>query len=267
MIRVRDVHKVFNSWEIPGRVALDGVSLSVSRGEWCSVLGHNGSGKSTLLRVIAGEAVADSGEVDVDGRPVGTLSAKAKANLLFFIEQEAKANLVPSMTIEENLFLAECDAWFPGLRFARRKDRERHLLQALARIGLGLEARLKTQVRHLSGGERQAVVLAKALVAETPVLLLDEFLAAMDPRAGPALLKTVREAAQKFGITVLSVTHNLDHVLDSCEPQDKVVVMRQGRIVADMRMADVDGAQQLIDLYEPSAQFGALKSATDKRKD
>jgi len=223
--------------------------LTVPKGQWCNLVGPNGSGKSTLLRILAGELQPSSGEVLVQGQSIVKEGTARRARTFFFVEQDTKANLVPSMTVEENLLLAVCGSRFPGLRMIRRKDRRTQIIAALERLGMGLETRLDAQVRTLSGGERQGVVLAKALITAAPVLLLDEFLGAMDPRVSPVLLKITRDLAKTENLTVISVTHNLDQVLMDGDREGRVVLLRQGQVVQDITLGEIPSIQWLIQQY------------------
>jgi len=252
VIETRDLSKHYDTGGPEPRRALDGISLRFQRGQWCSILGANGSGKSTLLRLLAGEVRPTSGDILVDGKSITRQSAARRSRTFFFVEQDARANLVSSMTIEENLILAECRSWLPGLGPARRSSRRRHISEAVGRLNMGLENRLSTQVRALSGGERQAVVLAEALMTKAPVLLLDEFLAAMDPRTGPLLLSATRRVAEERGLTVLSVTHNLDHVLEKSRSDDRIVILREGRVIRDLLAGEMSSTEWLV------AQLGGI---------
>jgi len=250
MIELREISKTFNPG-MDGEVhALSSVNLTVPRGQWCNILGPNGSGKSTLLRLLAGDLQPTSGDILVGGRSILREGPARRARVFFFVEQDTKANLVPSMTIEENLLLAISASRFPGLGMAKRKARRARIEEALARLGIGLESRLGTQVRLLSGGERQAVVIAKALVTASPVLLLDEFLGAMDPRVGPILLRTTRQLAETEGLTVLSVTHNLEQVMINGGNDARVVLLRQGEVVKDVTLSEIPSTGWLIQQYE-----------------
>lgn len=250
MIQAKNISKFFDTGGFAPRIALEQVSLSFNGAQWCSLLGPNGSGKSTLLRILSGELQPSSGAVLFDGVDVTRRGPAGRARHVFFVEQDTKANLVPSMTIEENLLLAECNSFFPGLGFARKAVRRRRVSEALARLNMGLENRLHTQVRFLSGGERQALVLAEALLSSAPVLLVDEFLASMDPRMGPRLLRTARQIAHEKRLTVVSVTHNVDQVLMESTPQDRVVMLHEGRVALDLLVAELPSRDWLIRQYQ-----------------
>lgn len=263
MIQVRDISKSFDTGGYAPRTALEHISLSFNGAQWCSLLGPNGSGKSTLLRILSGELQPTAGTVLFDGVDVTRSGAARRARNVFFVEQDTKANLVPSMTIEENLLLAECGSRFPGLGPARRPARRQRVYEALARLNMGLEERLHTQVRSLSGGERQALVLAEALLSAAPVLLLDEFLASMDPRMGPRLLSTARQIAHEKGLSVISVTHNVDQVLAESTPKDRVVMLHAGRVTLDIEVGTLPSKEWLITQYQGVA---AAQREDDERK-
>lgn len=249
-IEFRDISKVFNVGEESAKQAIAGINLSIPSGQWCNLLGPNGSGKSTLLKILAGEMDPSTGDVLVDERSILRDSAAKRARTFFFVEQDTRANLVSSMTIEENLLLAVCSSPFPGLGFAQRRSRRKCIQEALAQLGMGLEQRLATQVRLLSGGERQAVVIAKALVTAAPVLLLDEFLGAMDPQSGPTLLRIVHELARRQGITVISVTHNLEQITMVPAKDSRIVLLRKGEIAHDLPLRDLPSLEWLVTQYE-----------------
>ena len=264
MIQARDISKSFDTGGYAPRVALEQVSLSFNGAQWCSLLGPNGSGKSTLLRILAGELQPSSGTVLFDDVDVTRSGAARRARNVFFVEQDTKANLVPSMTIEENLLLAECTSRFPGLGTARKPARRKRVSEALERLDMGLAERLHTQVRFLSGGERQALVLAEAILSSAPVLLLDEFLAAMDPHMGPRLLSTARQIAREKGLTVISVTHNVDQVFADSTPDDRVVMLRGGGVALDRQVGKLPSKEWLIRQYQG---FSASKLAEDSTED
>jgi putative ABC transport system ATP-binding protein len=202
------------------------------------------------MRILSGELQPSSGSVLFDGVDVTRSGAARRARSVFFVEQDTKANLVPSMTIEENLLLPACTSVFPGLGPARTAKRRQLVSEALAMLNMGLENRLHTQVRFLSGGERQSLVLAEALLSAAPVLLLDEFLASMDPRVGPRLLAAARQIARDKGLTVVSVTHNVDHVLTESTPKDRVIMLHEGRVALDRLVGDLPSREWLIARYQ-----------------
>lgn len=181
--------------------AVDGISISIRRGEFVALLGASGSGKSSLLNLIAGLDSPTSGSVVVQENDLGKLSrqdlAKYRLRTVGMVFQSF--NLIPSMTLLENVELP--------LRFAEasRGERESLARQALERVGLS--ARLRHRPTELSGGEQQRAALARAAINRPQILLADEPTGNLDSRTGTEIMNLIREFNEKQGMTVLMVTH------------------------------------------------------------
>jgi len=199
-----------------------------------AILGTNGSGKSTLLKIIGGELDADGGSVKVDlGSSNCDRSADPLRNVLY-LDQDAGRDLVLSMTIGENLELAQISSRTGTLRFPSRKLLRMQALDALSRVPLGLDKRLSQQVRSLSGGERQALAIARAVHFGASVLILDEPTAALGVKEAAHVLRIVLQARQK-GIAVIFITHQVVHALTV---GDHFAVLIRGAKAADFRKGD-----------------------------
>jgi len=209
-------------------------SLNVGSGCWCNVIGPNGSGKTTLLKVLSGGIDSFSGDIFIDGRNVTKWKARHRSSSIQLLEQNPEKNTVPSMTIEENLRLYSQNGRFPSFSFLGKGSLDR-IKRLLERFEMELEARLSSQVGLLSGGQKQAVALAAVLLRTPKVLLLDEFLASIDPKSAPKLLSVVREAASEQGITVLMVSHDLTHVEAT---GDRLIILSNGQIADDLSATD-----------------------------
>ena len=181
--------------------AVDGISLTIDRGEFVALLGQSGSGKSTLLNLLAGLDRPTSGSVVVQGRDLAKMSseelARYRRNDVGMVFQAF--HLIPSMTITENVELP--------LRFAEvdRAERVQRVRDSLERVGLG--HRLEHRPSELSGGEQQRVSLARALVNRPQLLLADEPTGNLDSRTGEDILNLIRELSLTLGMTVVMVTH------------------------------------------------------------
>jgi putative ABC transport system ATP-binding protein len=181
--------------------AVDGISLSLDRGEFAALLGQSGSGKSTLLNLLAGLDRPTSGSVLVQGRDLAKMSpedlARYRRNDVGMVFQAF--NLIPSMTITENVELP--------MRFAEveRAERAQRARQSLEQVGLG--HRLGHRPSELSGGEQQRVSLARALVNRPQILLADEPTGNLDSRTGEEILNLIRDLSLALGMTVVMVTH------------------------------------------------------------
>ncbi|MFH0945404.1 MAG: ABC transporter ATP-binding protein [Planctomycetota bacterium] len=194
MIQLSSVSK-----RLGGKVVLDSIDLSVPRGTLFGLIGLNGAGKTTLLRIALGCLRADSGEVkilDKNARGLAAVSGRVGAAL-------HGTGLDPSLTARENLLL---HALYHGRGGRRRVDTSRILER------LDLEAIARRRVSKLSQGERQRLALARALMLEPEVLILDEPLSHLDPGAVEGMLDLLREEASKRGVAVLLSSHQLEHV-------------------------------------------------------
>jgi putative spermidine/putrescine transport system ATP-binding protein len=195
-------------------LALDGLSLEISPGEFVALLGPSGCGKTTALRIVAGFETADAGAVLVDGKDVSAIpAAKRDMGMVF-----QSYSLFPNMSALDNVGF--------GLRMRKLAgaDRRRRAAELLDMVGLTGQA--KQYPHQLSGGQQQRVALARALAIEPQVLLLDEPLSALDAKVRLQLREQIRSLQQRVGITTLFVTHDQEEALSMA---DRVGVMKEGR--------------------------------------
>ena len=208
ILELRDIAKVF-----AGRRAVDGVSLQVPRGSFYSLLGPSGCGKTTTLRLIAGFETPDEGEILLDGAAVNHQPPYVR-NVSTVFQSYA---LFPHLTVQSNVEF--------GLRRKSAPDIERRVKEALALVELnGKESRYPAQ---LSGGEKQRVALARSLVVNPDVLLLDEPLAALDPKLRKQMRIELKALQARVGTTFLFVTHDQEEALSM---SDHIAVMNAGRV-------------------------------------
>ncbi len=211
--------------------ALQGVDLTLDVGAFVVVFGPNGSGKSTLLAAVAGDFVPDSGSIHVGGVDVTRRPAYERARAIGRVSQAPYAGTAPRLTVAENLALAEQrTASRPNLRTALSAARRRQLADRVAGLRMGLEDRLDTPMGQLSGGQRQALTLLMATLVRPEVLLLDEHMAALDPRSAEQVLHLTQEMIERDRLTVLMVSHSMQQVV---RLGDRAVMMHRGRIVHD----------------------------------
>ncbi|MGB9610302.1 MAG: ABC transporter ATP-binding protein [Bryobacteraceae bacterium] len=221
MIRLVDVVKEFNGKRKVR--ALDGVSLSIEKGEMVALVGPSGSGKSTLLNLIGTLDRPTSGEIWLDGQRLGGLSddelTRIRRDKIGFIFQFF--NLLPSLTCLENVALP---LHLRGWKKAQARGRAEELLELV-----GLKHRLDHLPDELSGGERQRVAIARALSVYPPVLLADEPTGNLDTKTGAEILELIRDLHARLGATVLMVTHDAG-VAATCE---RIITLRDGRLAGD----------------------------------
>jgi simple sugar transport system ATP-binding protein len=213
-----------------GRVqALTDVSLTIRRNEIVGLLGDNGAGKSTLIKVLSGAVPLTSGEIRIKGRPVTIRSTlDAIANGIETIYQDSA--LIPQLSIARNLFLGR--ELRKGPVFMDRMDMEamnKVAADLLRRVGITKKIPPSTPIGSLSGGERQAVAIARAMYFDSDLIILDEPTNNLGVAETQGVLKFVRDARDS-GHSCIFIAHNIHHVF---QVVDRIVVMRRGRVVAD----------------------------------
>lgn len=221
----RGLHKVYVTGEVR-TPALNGVDLTLSRGEFAALAGPSGSGKSTLLHLLGGLDRPTAGEVLLTGTPISTLSRAELAQLRLrhvgFVFQAY--NLIPVLTVLENAaFVLELQ----GVAYRERVRRARAVLAEL-----GVERYADRFPNDLSGGEQQRVAVARAVVSEPAIVLADEPTANLDTKTSVELIDLMRRMNRDHGTTFLFATHDI-RLLDRV---DRVVALEDGRIVRDERV-------------------------------
>ncbi len=240
VLAVRDATKRFGSV-----LALDRVSLEVNRGEILALLGDNGAGKSTIIKCISGVHQLDSGRIILDGVPAA-IARPADARLagIETVYQDLALfdNLGPSPNFYAGRELS-FPSWLPrGLRFMKRREMDEATRVLLDRLQVSLH-RHDAVVGLMSGGQRQAVAVARAVAFASKVVILDEPTAALGVRESRQVLSLIRLLREQ-GNAVILITHNMEHVT---ELADRAVVMRQGRKVGDIRPSK-DNQQEIVSM-------------------
>jgi putative ABC transport system ATP-binding protein len=225
LIDVRDIVKIYRTGDVELR-ALDGVTFTVDRGEFVSIMGHSGSGKSTMMNILGCLDVPDEGSYSLDGSEVGSLPKDDLAGIrnrkIGFVFQGF--NLLPRATALENVELPLIYAGVPG---KTRKDRGK---AALERVGLA--ERMTHRPSQMSGGQQQRVAIARALVGETPLILADEPTGNLDTKTSGEIMNLFVELNRE-GKTIILVTHEPD----IAEYSSRTLMFRDGKLTGDERRA------------------------------
>lgn len=213
--------------------------LKIERGEFVAVVGSNGSGKTTMLNFICGSLPVDSGRILFDGEDITRQSEYHRARRIGRVFQDPKMGTCASLTVLENMALADNKNKPFGLSRAVNTSRISYYKELLAECGMGLENRMTNLVGTLSGGQRQALALVIANMAKLDMLILDEHTAALDPKSSETIMRLTSRFVAKTGITSLMVTHNLRHAI---EYGNRLIMMHEGRCILDLRGEDKKNA-------------------------
>jgi putative tryptophan/tyrosine transport system ATP-binding protein len=231
MLDIKNVHKTFFAGTVNERVALQDINLTLTAGEFVTVIGSNGAGKSTILNITSGKLRPDTGTVSIDGNDVTRLADHQRARFIGRVFQDPMAGTSPEMTIEENLAIAYERGKRRGLRPGVTRKKREFFKEELRSLELGLENRLKAKVGLLSGGQRQALSLLMATFSSPKILLLDEHTAALDPQRAELVSRLTAEVVDRHQLTTLMVTHNMEQAL---RLGTRLIMMHDGRIILDL---------------------------------
>ena len=218
ILETKDLRKVYGSGDTEVR-ALDGVDLTVEKGEFVAVVGTSGSGKSTQLHMLGGLDRPTGGTVTVDGKE---LSAMRDEELTIFRRRKIgfvfqNYNLVPVLNVYENIVLPiQLDGNAPDKAYVER------IIETL-----GLEAKLQNLPNNLSGGQQQRVAIARALAAKPAIILADEPTGNLDSATSLDVMGLLKVTAQKFSQTIVMITHNEE----LAQMADRIIRIEDGRIV------------------------------------
>ena len=232
VLSVEQVNKYYGP-----RKALDGVTLAVHQGEFVALLGPNGAGKTTLFQLLSGLFVADAGRIMVLGHDLRRYSTAALAGIGIVFQQPT---LDLDLSVRANL---QFHARLHGLEARHTRSRISTELDRL-----GLSERAGDSARSLSGGNRRKVELARALLHEPAVLLMDEATVGLDPASRQQLLDEVHRLCRERGVGVLWATH----LVDEADTADRVIVLHQGHLLREGAPAELtaaEGAATLSDAF------------------
>jgi len=225
-IRVENISKSFGVVR-----ALEDVSLHLRPGEVLGLIGDNGAGKSTLVKILTGFHKPDSGTIHVFGEEV-QLKSVSHARSLGIDTVFQDLALVPGMTVYHNMFLnREATRGIGPIRFLNNRVMKRRSREYLDDIGVRVPS-INAEVARMSGGQRQAIAIARSTHSDAKIILLDEPLAAMGAREGALIIELIAELRKRSDVSMIVIAHNYVHVLELC---DRVNLLRNGRIVLDKR--------------------------------
>ena len=230
MIELKNIHKYYNPGSVNELCLFQKFSLEIPDGDFVAVVGSNASGKTSLLNIICGTIPIDSGDIIVNGTSIVGKKDFLRHRSIGRVYQDPSKGTCPSMTILENLSLADNKGKPYNLGKGINKAKIEQYKELLKKLNLGLEDKLYTQVGSLSGGQRQALALLMSTMTPIEFLILDEHTAALDPRTAEIVMKLTDQIVREKKMTTVMVTHNLRYAL---EYGDRILMMHQGKIVLD----------------------------------
>lgn len=250
MVRLEGLRKVFKKGTIDEKTAMDGLSLQIAEGDFVTVIGSNGAGKTTMLNLISGTYTPDEGEIFIDGDKVTHLPEHRRARYLGRIFQDPLMGTAASMSIEENLAMADLRGQRRGLGWGVKKARRDYYRDTLKMLDLGLEDRLKDNVTLLSGGQRQSLTLLMATLSMPKLLLLDEHTAALDPKTADLVMELTEKIVAENRLTTIMVTHNMNQAI---KYGNVMIMLHEGKLKYDVQ----DEAKSSLTVEEVVKRFGA----------
>lgn len=231
MLELSNIYKTFNQGTIDEKVLFSDFNLTINDGDFVGVIGSNGSGKTTMLNIISGDMPVDGGNVVLDGAVLNNQKNFKRAKKIGRVFQNPSMGTCPSMTIWENMSIADNKGKTFGLSFGLNRQRKDFYCSQLELLGMGLENRLSTPAGSLSGGQRQALALIMATMIRPDLLLLDEHTAALDPKSSDTVMMLTEKIVREKNITTLMVTHNLRHAI---EYGTRTIMMHDGSAIMDV---------------------------------
>ena len=230
ILTLENISITFNPGTPDENPALKNINLSVNKGDFITVIGSNGAGKSTLYNIISGTLQPTTGSIKLNNQDITKLPEYKRAQYFGRIFQNPLLGTAGKMSLADNMMICSKKGW-KGLKISLSKQRREEFKEELKKLNMGLETRLNDNVSQFSGGQRQALTLLMTVMSKPQILLLDEHTAALDPTNADIVMKLTKEFAEKYNLTVMMVTHNMQHALDY---GNRLLMMDAGEIILDI---------------------------------
>lgn len=232
MLELKGIHKYYNPGTVNEMCLFRGFDLKIEQGEFLSVVGSNGSGKTSMLNIICGSIPAESGQILMGGKDITKEKEFQRNARIGRVYQNPAMGTCPTMTILENMSLADNKGKIYGLGRGTNKARIEFYREQLKRLNLGLEDKLDVKVGALSGGQRQAMALLMSTMTPIEFLILDEHTAALDPKTAELIMELTDKIVKEKNLTTIMVTHNLRYAV---EYGNRLIMMHEGNVILDKK--------------------------------
>lgn len=230
MIELKNIDKYYSIGTVNEICLFKDFNLKIQNGDFVSVIGSNGSGKTSMLNLICGSLQPEKGSISLGGEDITKQKEFVRQRKIGRVYQDPAMGTCPSMTILENMSLADNKGRAYGLGLGTNKKRISHYREMLSQLGLGLEDMMGTKVGALSGGQRQAMALLMTTMTPIEFLILDEHTAALDPKTAELIMQLTDKIVREKNLTTIMVTHNLRFAV---EYGNRLIMMHQGQAVLD----------------------------------
>ncbi len=248
MIKLSNIDKIYNKGTVNETQLFNDFNFQVNENDFLSIVGSNGSGKTTLLNIICGSIPIDNGDITINGTSVVKMKEFNRYKKIGRVYQNPAMGTCSSMTILENMSLADNKGKIFGLTRGTNKKRVNYYKELLSQLNLGLEDKMSVKVGLLSGGQRQAMSLLMSVMTPIDILILDEHTAALDPKTAEIIMELTDKVVKEKGLTTIMVTHNLMYAL---EYGNRLVMMHEGNAIMDLNETEKKKAntKDLLDVF------------------
>ena len=232
MLELKGIHKYYNPGTVNEMCLFQNFNLKIDQGEFLSVVGSNGSGKTSMLNIVCGCIPAESGQILINGKDITKEKEFRRNARIGRVYQNPAVGTCPSMTILENMSLADNKGKIYGLGRGTNRARIDTYREQLRQLNLGLEDKLDVKVGALSGGQRQAMALLMSTMTPIEFLILDEHTAALDPKTAELIMELTDKIVKEKNLTTIMVTHNLRYAV---EYGNRLIMMHEGKVILDKK--------------------------------
>lgn len=248
MIKLSNIDKIYNKGTVNETQLFNNFNLEVKKNEFLSIVGSNGSGKTSMLNIICGSIPIDGGDITINGRSIAKMKDFQRYKKIGRVYQNPAMGTCSSMTILENMSLADNKGKLFDLGRGTNKKRINYYRDQLSQLNLGLEDKMGVKVGLLSGGQRQAMALLMSVMTPIDILILDEHTAALDPKTAEIIMELTDKVVKEKKLTTIMVTHNLMYALNY---GNRLIMMHEGNAIMDLNAQEKENAvtQDLLDVF------------------